>query len=123
MTNEIRTRHLIVTLPNKSGEEADDVAEGTETILQRHWMDDFTVAHVLGETLPDETYVRSHYADFVRVNLQADHPAYVGERQLSLYEARQLAGALLAIPGVATAEPSTACRHCGQVGHHADQEA
>lgn len=121
MTNELKTRRLIVTLPDVSGEEADTAASALEEYLgtnasQGELSLPYTdgVTHALGETLPDGVVIETDLAhnSVVTINRHGEEVALD-----NLYEARQLAGALLAIPGVADAEPPTNCQHCGAAGH------
>ncbi len=111
--SEIKTRRLIVTLPDVSGEEADTAAAEIEGRYGGFgWTEGATVTHVLGETLPEnEThgYVRCFDSPGGTVTLQQVTPGRVKDVIFlaNLYEARQLAGALLAIPGVVDAEATS----------------
>lgn len=100
MTNELKTRRLIVTLPNTSGEEADAISSELEHYIGAnatgYGVLGATVEHALGETLPDGVICRRNKAlrDLI----------VVGDKLYSKYaidinrsEARQLAGALLAL--------------------------
>lgn len=102
MSNDIRTRRLVVTLPDVSGEEADIWVENVENYLNdREEGPEAVVSHALGESLPESVRLRF---DADLVYLWADSHTDAPARHLTYYEARQLAGALLALPGVADAE-------------------
>ncbi|WP_375000199.1 hypothetical protein [Aeromicrobium sp. CTD01-1L150] len=60
MTNEIRTRRLIVTLPVVSGEEADVTASTVERSIQRGGYEDATVDHPLDDAPLDGFRVLDH---------------------------------------------------------------
>lgn len=93
MTNEIKTRRLIVALPNTSGDEADAMAMALEYEAgERQGVEGATVTHALGETLPDDLGVRRFGTDVVIRDL-TDGDQIVLETPLAM---RQLAGALLA---------------------------
>lgn len=117
MSDEIKTRRLIVTLPDVSGEESDIVAEDLEgNILanlnmigyQDTWERDAlqdardtlgkigNVTHALGETVPPFFFFGE--PDAGRVYFLAEDPAdgATSTHYLSPLEARQLAGVLLA---------------------------
>lgn len=95
MTNEIQTRRLIVTLPNTSGEESDELAAALEyEASERQGITGATVTHALGETLPDSVQV-SRGTD-PRIYLQVAEADAWWTTPLTADEARQLAGVLLA---------------------------
>lgn len=100
MTNEIKTRRLIVTLPNCSGEEAD---------LRLEDLEDSIAGRPVGETLPFNPGVRVRHAlgetglDGVLIRCRGDrietgnlYKSATLPRYLTQTEARQLAGAFLA---------------------------
>ena len=131
MSNEIKTRRLVVSVANIVGEEADTIASEIEEKFQHpdHGYD-VTVTHALGETLPDNVRVRSLYEDFVQVGFpDGGDPTHFGgvpnggrATKLSLYEARQLAGALLSLPGVAEAEAPELFRVVGSATYNVDTD-
>lgn len=90
MTNEIKTRRLIVTVPDVSGEEVDELcAVLEEAEIQGQIGYAFTVHHALGETLPPHVSVRTA-AD--TIFMDCDYQP----QPLTQSCARSLAGALLA---------------------------
>jgi hypothetical protein len=93
MSNEIRTRHLIVTLPDTAAEEIDSIASDLEVALRIDWAKpNGTATHALGETLPDGVSVAAGRAVIAIEVASGAHDALF----LSAHEARQLAGVLLA---------------------------
>lgn len=121
MSNEIKTRRLIVTLPDTSGEEVDTLIDALEyEVAERQGIDNATVTHALGEALPDGVRVVGNDRGVI---VGIHKPERALPNVLTLYEARQLAGALLNIPGVAEAESPTtiddvlgACGRCDTCG-------
>ena len=105
MTNEIKTRRLIVTLPDTSGEEADTIASSIESAVQEGIFGDVdtwnaTVTHALGETLPIGMTAKLE-AD--RIYVRDGGQPLVAILNLNVGEARQLAGALLRLADEAEA--------------------
>lgn len=91
MSNEIKTRRLIVTVPDVSGDEVDQllaVLEEGEAEGEIGFA--FTVRHALGETVPPHTMVRATSPVTILVDI-----GYL-PRGFTQSEARSLAGALLA---------------------------
>lgn len=91
MSNDIRTRRLIVNLPDVSGEEADEVAARLED--DAYLPNGVTVTHALGETLPEGIVARQRTTGTIALGTTAGD-AY---HYLTPHEARQLAGVLLAL--------------------------
>lgn len=101
MSDTLQTRRLIVTLPDTSGEEADEIATFIEDRLNstdQDWA--ATVTHALGESLPNDLKIINYPSAILVVDTMDDESV-----ALTPFEARQLAGVLLAIPGVIDAEP------------------
>lgn len=101
MTNEIKTRRLIITVPDVSGEEIDTIAADLEFYMANeakgYGMQEFAVRHALGESLPEGAMVRvanrgTMFASMVEVRTPYDN----GSSFFTQSEARSLAGALLA---------------------------
>lgn len=95
VSNDVHTRHLVVTLPNVSGEEADSIAETIDTeVLTDGFTMHGTVAHSLGATLLagglPGTRAKTH-GDRVFLLDGTGNATHA----LDADDARQLAGALL----------------------------
>lgn len=93
------TRFLIVTLPNTSGEEADEVAAHTENDLRGNLsgmfaIDDADVSHALGETVLAGGMRAVRVGVLGTVDQRIDVSV---RRDITPDEARQLAGALLTL--------------------------
>lgn len=105
MPNSNKTRHLIVTLPSASEKEADALIESIESHGEQARVTEngFSVDHILGKALPEDLKIEIWPTGEVLIeNVDTDQTILTDR-----YGARQIAGALLAIPGVANAEPPT----------------
>lgn len=133
MTDTLKTRNLIVTLPDVTGAEADEILTCIQDSLAP-LVDDPRADHALGETQSPAVHV-SPNREGVDLRLTsgwniADVPNSGPGCFLTPYEARQLVGALLAIPGVADAEPPSPVAACdtpqypapGTLGHEVDPD-
>ena len=99
MSNDTRTRYVIVTLPDTTGEEADSVAEVIESeVLTDGFTMHGTARHALGESV-----LAGSLGEAVTARLSADRDSVtlytdpVGN--LTPSQARELAGALLILAG------------------------
>ena len=94
----LRTRYLVVALPNASGDEADSVAEAIETeVLTDGFTSHGTATHALGETLPVGMSIMPHEGGGIVVRDAGQRtPQYLN---LDVVGARALAGALLIAAG------------------------
>lgn len=112
MTNEIRTRHLIVTLPNVSGEEADQVAAEISVNYGEAQTPGTTATHALGESVLAGSLgsVRRTTGGNILVKIETRRAR---PQLVTPTEARELAGALLILADEAEVVHGT-CRHCGR---------
>lgn len=93
MSADIRTRRLIVTLPDVSGEEANIAIDEIKTYLGDTAVVGYRVDHALGESLPEGISVRPNMA---WQNLVVIEDRDQGIRlDISPAAARQIAGSLL----------------------------
>ncbi|WP_344766228.1 hypothetical protein [Aeromicrobium panaciterrae] len=99
MSNEIKTRRFIVTVPDMAGEEADIFAADLEEMMPRRFGNAFgktvKVSHALGESLP-EAFISARVAGLAGMQYIELVDETRGDYPLSPFEARQLAGVLLA---------------------------
>ncbi len=93
---DIRTRHLIVTLPDVSGEEADWIAEDLEAKAN---VSGATVTHALGEAVLAGSLFNQYQGSGIKSlrNTSGGQVGILADYLMTPDEARQLAGALLTL--------------------------
>lgn len=92
MPHRIQTYRLIVTLPDSSGEEADQVATLAESYLRQTQGSDITVTHALGQSPPEHLHVTLDSQGDIQIAT-----AYGSYVNMTADQACQLAGVLLAL--------------------------